>query len=112
MTNPETLATLSSPEGLVTQGFAIGGDAAGNAIAAFATGDGYQAQYAAFDGAGPIVRGVSTPGEGAPGVQQPFTVSSVTDTWSPVLPKGRWFMRYLNPLMSATRMLPVADSVM
>ena len=62
---------------------AVGNDAAGNVIVAF-IGAGGRAQHAVFDGAGPIVDGVSIPGQGALGEQQQFSVRSARDAWSPM----------------------------
>ena len=52
-------------------------------IVAF-VGAGGRAQHAVFDGAGPIVDGVSIPGQGALGEQQQFMVRSARDAWSPM----------------------------
>lgn len=61
----------------------IGNDAAGNVIVGF-VGAGGRAQHAVFDGAGPIVDGVSIPGQGALGEQLQFSVGSARDAWSPM----------------------------
>jgi PKD domain len=82
-------ATTVSPAGPQEGTPAVGIDAQGNGIAVFSRSNGpnYLLEAAGYDGAGPLLRGLTLPSQGTVGQQLQFFQAPL-DVWSPVLSEG------------------------
>ncbi len=84
-TQPDPIVLASgladAPE-LASSAVAVAGDGSGNAIAAVADGD--KTRYIGYDGAGPVLDGVSLPSSSASGEARTYSLGSARDVWSAV----------------------------
>jgi hypothetical protein len=81
--DPIVLASgLADALELASSAVAVAGDGSGNAIAAVADGD--KTRYVGYDGAGPVLGGVSIRSSSAPGESRAYSLGSARDVWSAV----------------------------
>jgi hypothetical protein len=84
--SPATTVSAAGPQEGVP---AVGIDAQGNGIAVWSRSNGpnYLLEAAGYDGAGPLLRGLTLPSQGLIGQSLQFFVAPL-DVWSPVLSEG------------------------